>query len=229
MWRVFGWILVGAVSACLGIGFFLYKANVDRAALVAESESVKKTADEALASAKRLAEEANTKLAQASKEIAAAEARATALEEEARLIAKAKILTLSAPAKRWPEYLNLPLGIGVRLPTSAREYENSANAFLAGPKFTATSGGPWIEIRPHSSIREIEWNGRFKDSTPIVYLVNGRLLVGKKGVLADGTGTAYALRVQTNATSTHLIWGRAGSSFTEVNLQDALASLTFRP
>lgn len=229
VWAVFGWILVGALAAILGIGFFFYKANVDRTALAAQSESARQKVEEALASAKSLAEEANAKLAQASKEIAAAEARVKGLEEETRLIAQAKTLTLSATARRWPEYLSLPQGIGLRLPVSAREYENSAKAFLAGPKFTANSGGPWIEIRPHTSTRESELNLRFKDSTQVLYLVNGRLIVGRKGTLNDGAGTAFALRVQTNASSTHLIWGRTGTGMTEMNLQDVFASLTFRP
>ena len=227
---IIGWILLGALATGLGTGFFLYQANMDRASLVAEREEVERKSNALIEDAERLSIEANQKLDQASKDVAEAEARVDALEEEHALMGEAVVLSTSSATRRWNGYLNVDLGVGLKLPPTAREYENTSGMFLAGPLLRTTSSTePWVEIHSYSAPFELAWNDRLLEPRTVAYVVGGRLIAGKKGLLPNATGSAYVLRVQENARKSHLIWGRTGSGLTDAAFSDVLASLTFGP
>ncbi|MCC6563806.1 hypothetical protein IT087_02855, partial [Candidatus Uhrbacteria bacterium] len=66
-------IVLGAIAAGIGAGFFLYQANADRTALIVKAEEARLIADEAARSGRSVTDEANRKLDAASQEIAKAQ------------------------------------------------------------------------------------------------------------------------------------------------------------
>lgn len=227
---ILGWISVGAIAAGLGTGAFLYKANLDRDALAREKDAALAHADELIRANELLADQANDRLDRASEEVRAAEARIKALETERALIAEAKPLSRTGSSARWPEYVNFPLGISLRLPTTARDWENSTTTFIAGARQIVNEGvDPWLVIRGYRPELEQEWNARLLNGVPVTYMANGRLFTGLKGRLREGGPTAMSLRLQANASSTHAFWIVTGTGLSEANALEALATVGLRP
>ncbi len=198
-----GLILLGALAAGGGAAFFLYQANTDRLALIAKAEESRLIADEAARSGRTVTDEANRKLDAAAQEIAKAQARIRALEEERAWLAKATTLTTSRTALNWKEWINFTLGITVKLPATVTEPKNNELGFDAG----------WLVIKPYKN-----------EIIPLetAYLVKGRLLVGTK------TDTSWMFRVQSSANITHVVYVYPNPRVTEKTVLDALSTLTFR-
>ncbi|MCK9361264.1 hypothetical protein M0Q28_03465 [Patescibacteria group bacterium] len=198
-----GLILLGALAAGGGAAFFLYQANTDRLALIAKAEEARLIADEAARSGRTVTDEANRKLDAASQEIAKAQARIRALEEERTWLAKATTLTTSRIATTWKEWINFTLGVTVKLPPTVTDVKIADANLDAG----------WLVIKP------------YKDeniSTDTAYLVKGHLLIGSK------TETSWMFRVQSNANITHVVYVYPNPRVTERTILDALSTLTFR-
>lgn len=209
-WSIFGWILLGAIATAIGTGYFLFQANTDRARLYEATEQARKQSEELSASSKKLADEANNKLDSASSEIKNAQELIQKYNEERDLLAKAEPLIRSRVSTNWKEWLNVPLGFSVRLPTT--------NANLGDERFFDFG---WLRIQPYDAFQEATLRGQATSTGDITYFVDGRLLIGTRG-------SEWILRDQSGASSTILIWAKPGSIQGERTLLEALSTLTFR-
>jgi hypothetical protein len=198
-----GLILLGALAAGGGAAFFLYQANTDRLALITKAEESRLIADEATRSGRTVTDEANRKLDAASEEIAKAQTRIRALEDERVWFAKATTLTTSRTATTWKEWISFTLGVTVKLPAYATSVEMNDTSLNAG----------WLVIKPYT-------NENIPAET--AYLVKGHLLIGTK------TETAWMFRVQSSANITHVVYVYPTPRITEKTILDALSTLTFR-
>jgi hypothetical protein len=198
-------LLIGAVAAASGTGYFLYRANTDRVELAAESETARAQADAAARSAQQLAEEANRKLAIASQEVAKAQERIRLLEEERDFLARAETLTRPRYVASWKEWVNVTHGFSVRLPLSAKEPDNDDRGLNTGS----------ITIKPYDASTE-------PTEQTTVYAVDGHLLIGTR------SSEAWVFRVQSEGKSTHTILAYPSRTMTERTLLDILSTLTFR-
>lgn len=198
-----GLILIGAVAAGGGAAFFLYQTNTDRLALIAKAEEAHQIADEATRSGRTVTDEANRKLDAASEEISKAQTRIRALEDERAWFAKATTLTTSRTATTWKEWIDFPLGITVKLPTTVTSTIMDETGFDAG----------WLVVKPYNN-----------ETIPeeVAYLVKGHLLIGTK------TETAWMFRVQSSANITHMVYVYPNPHLTEKTILDALSTFTFR-
>ncbi len=133
-------LLIGAVAAAGGTGFFLYQANEDRTALIAQAQEAQKKAEDVAKSGKAVTDEANRKLQQAAEEIAKAQARVRALEEEQVWFARAQTITPTRTVSTWKEWLNYTHGFTVKLPLNVTDVKNNASGLDAG----------WIAIKPYA-------------------------------------------------------------------------------
>lgn len=225
--NVFAWILLGAMAASLGTGFFLYQANVQRAALAAEADVAKKQAADLAAQSKTLADEANTKLGQASEEVKRAQDLVKQYDDERRMIERAQILIPSTKSKTWKESLNIPLGITLRLPPTAKEQTNEGD-FTSIPTQTGsfTDPEPWLRISPYSKDNEQMLLGSVSGTQEALFFSAGKLFAGVHGDIQSHPG--YVLRVQSAASSTQLIWMHTAPGIRDADLLDVIASLSFR-
>ncbi len=202
--QAIGFLLIGATAAAGGTGFFLYRANVDRAALVQQSDDARAKADEAARASRALADEANRKLEAASQEVSKAQERIRVMEDEARLLAMATPLIRPKYVSMWKEWVSVPLGFSVRLPPTAGD-----------PQFaTSTFASDWLSI--------MKYDPEAVTSTESVYLVQGHLLAGVR------TPTSWRFRVQSNGTSTLTVIAYPNQGANERTILDALSTLTFR-
>lgn len=223
---ILGYILIGAAAAGFGTGFFLYRANADRSALVESKQKAEQQAEELMAASKKLADEANQKLEEASEEVAETRERLQALEAEQRMIKEATPLSRAPRTQYWNEMLNLPLGVTVRVPRLGEEIRNNEQGLIVTSRYNEND--PWIEVHPWKEDIETRLNDRLENPVDVQYLVSGRLFVGKRGTLPDSSQEAYALRVQSGGTSTMMIWAKEGSGFSSDEIIDTFSSFTFR-
>lgn len=201
--QTIGLVLLGALAAGGGAAYFLYQANTDRTALIAQAEEAKRQAIETATSGKAVADEANRKLDEASQEVTKAKARVAALEEERAWFAKAQILTPPRTVNAWKEWLNYSFGFSIRLPLTTTDVRNNDKGLDAG----------WIVIRPYAK-EEV--------AMETAYVVQGKLLVGSK------SETVWVFRVQSSGTITHILYVYPTARVTERTILDALSTLTFR-
>lgn len=196
-------LFIGAMAAGGGAAYFLYQANIDRTALIAQAEDAKRKAEEVAQSGRTVTDEANRKLEEAAIEIEKAKERVRVLEEERAWFAKAERLVAPRTVSTWKEWLNYSHGFSVKLPSNVSDVKNNANGLES----------PWLAIKPYNDepIR-----------AEVAYVVDNRLLVGSK----DESG--WILRVQSGGIVTHLVTLYPTPRVTEKTMMDALATLTFR-
>lgn len=197
------YLLLGAVAAGGGAGFFLYQANNDRSALIAKAQEAQRKAEEVATNGKIVTDEANRKLQEAAEEVAKAQARVRALEEEREWFAKAQILTPPRTVSTWKEWLNYTHGFTVKLPLNVTAVKNNASGLDAG----------WIAIKPYTNETV---------ALETAYAVNGWLLVGSK------SETSWIFRVQTAGTIAHVVHVYPNPRVSEQTILNALSTLTFR-
>lgn len=225
--NIFAWILLGGMATGLGTGFFLYQANLERKMLSIQAAEAKRQAEDLARQSKTLADEANTKLDQASAEVKRAQELVKRYEEERRMIEQAEVLSPTSRARTWKEYLNIPLGITLRLPNAAKEQLNDST-FTSIPTQSAgfADPEPWLRIEPYSADREKLLLASASGTSEARFFSSGKLYAGVRGTMEKQTG--YILRVQSAASSTHMIWMRAAPGIREADLLDVIASFTFR-
>lgn len=207
---VIGYILLGALAAGIGTGFFLYKSNSDRASLVAASESARQRSEELAAASRKLADEANAKLDHASAEVRNAQELIKKYDEERVLLSKATPLSRTKLSANWKEWINIPLGYTLRLPVGTGNAGNE-RFFDFG----------WMKIEPYDADREALLRSQSSSTSEVVYFVDGHLLVGTRG-------QNWVIRDQIGASSTMLLWANPGSAQGEKTLLESLSSFTFR-
>jgi len=204
-------ILLGALASGIGVGIFLKFANDDRNRLASELEAARKTAEAAEADKEKLAREANEKVEEANAEVLHAQDVLNSLKEEQEQIVLAK--TLRKPAtyeiRGWKSVLSFHQEVGLFLPGSTEVEMDSGEALLAvkqSAKEGPTQDTRWLSVTPYAPSAEAELTGSFTTSTSLSYLIDGRLVTGRKGAVRDTGEQMLVLRVRKDGESTHLIW-----------------------
>ncbi len=225
--NIFAWILLGGMATGLGTGFFLYQANVERGQLSVQAAEAKRQAEDLASQSKTLADEANAKLDQASAEVKRAQDLVKRYEEERRMIERAEILSPTSRARTWKEYLNIALGITLRIPNTAKEQINGSIFTSVPTQYSSFSDPePWLRIEPYSPEREKVLLASVTGTREALFFSSGKLYAGVRGTMEKQTG--YVLRVQSAASSTHLIWMQTATGIRELDFFDVIASFSFR-
>lgn len=207
-------ILVGALAAALGMGVYLYKANTDRERLAQTVTDAERMTKEAQEQQERAVLEANKKVEAASAEIAKAQLALKSLQEERDLMATAEPLNPPKPTllRGWKEAVNLPLGASLKYPPYSLIEMNDATALSIAripleSDVQPSTDTSWLSLTHWSEKAEQELTSRFTTSTPVSYLVNGRLLIGRLGVLDNPSQTIFVFKVRAGA-NILLLWAR---------------------
>jgi len=225
-------ILAGGIAVGIGMGIFLHLANADRERLAGIAKQAQAQTRDAQAARDQAVHEANQKLQNANAEIAKAQTALTSLQLERDLIADAKGLTVtSARAVRgWKQAINLELNATCKFPPTSDIESNDTNGLVV----TQTGSDPstdnrWLSILPYDAQRENEMQDNFVTSTPVSFLVDGHLLIGKHGQMSDPRNDVYILRVQKEGIPSHLIWLKDPATDTDGTVAlNVLASLSFQ-
>ncbi len=230
-------ILLGAVAVGIGMGIFLKKANDDRTRLATVVDEAQKKSAEAIQSSQQAIQDANQKLASANDEVQKAQDTLRAVAEERELLGKAQALTPppTRAIKGWKEAVDLPLGVSLKFPLTSDIENIDAQALTLAFKSQAlatTSSTPedrWFSLTPYDERLESELISTLATSTPSIYSVGGRLLIGSVGwTTDDAQHQIYVLHVQSLGQTTHLIWARTSSAREQNDLLQTLATLTFQ-
>lgn len=201
-------ILLGALASGLGVGFFLHKANADREALAAQIRETSEQAQRAREENQRAIEEANNKLRAASIEVSKAQNAIKSLEEERALLTQAE--QIDGPSKRtvkWTPVVTLALGASLKVPIGNVIASNDDHALTVARQTPAgTDDARWFSLMPYNPVLEQELRATLATSTPVSYLIDGRLFTGERGVLATTSEQILILRIHQNGQLTHLLW-----------------------
>ncbi len=200
-------ILLGAAVVAIGMGIFLYKANVDRKQLAEIATAANDQARQSAAERERAIHEANNELDTAKSEIAKAQATVAALKEEREALSRATVLTTptSKTLRGWMEIVSLPLKMTLSLPPKSIITENTDTRLIA--YFETKSAIPpssELLITPYSTEQEQFLLKTIENSTPVSYAVNGHLLQGVQGKYFEGTTTTL-VTIQLYNQKTHII------------------------
>ncbi|OGL74445.1 hypothetical protein A3E39_04135 [Candidatus Uhrbacteria bacterium RIFCSPHIGHO2_12_FULL_60_25] len=225
-------VLLGALATAIGMGVFLKLANDDRIRLADEAAQAKIAIKRAEEEKATIANDANRKVAAANQEVTKAQLVLKDLQEERALLATAK--QLAKPSTRdlrgWQPVISLGQGLGLSLPPKTSVESNDAAA-LTAVKTTTTSAwtdARWLSVGAYDYGRERELTSALATTTPLAYLVEGRLLLGVQGSLGNGDRMAV-LRIREAASSTHLLWIKDPGTLGYGNgIERFLATLDFR-
>ncbi|MEO5928191.1 MAG: hypothetical protein ABIO72_05710 [Patescibacteria group bacterium] len=217
-------ILLGALAAGLGIGFFLMKANTDRARLADEVAATVAEATQARDENTKAIQAANTKLNASNTEVAKAQALIKSLQEERDQIAHATALVPPPPKaiRGWQDAVSLGQELSLKLPATLVVDGNTTNALTASLKGSTLADARILGITPYDAARESELLASFTHATSVSYLVDNRLLTGSEGSINGTDGTLYVLRIRKDGVATHLLWLRVSKK----NGLDATTALT---
>lgn len=207
-WPVLLAVILGALIVGSGTGYFLYLANEDRKVLAEEVQRAREQAEEVQQNSKATVQDANERVRIANEEIHRAQTQLSVLQEERRLIVDATPLLYppSSLTAYFESVISEPLGFSVQYPMGAVVQKNTTSSLqLSMSEKDTDSESVWFSAIPYDPARELEWIARISSTTVQTFLVDGRLLVGRTGLLEDET-FAGAYRVLLNGTNTHLIW-----------------------
>ncbi len=202
-------VLLGALATAIGMGVFLKLANDDRARLAMETADAKIAVQRSEVEKVKLAAEANRKVAAANEEVTKAQRVLQDLQEERALLATSK--QLSKPSARdlrgWRPVVSLGQGLELSIPPKTTVESNDATV-LTAVKSTGTNAWMdtrWLSVTGYDYDRERELVSALATTTPLAYLVRGRLVLGVQGSLGNGDRMAV-FRVREAASSTRLLW-----------------------
>lgn len=249
-WSILLSVLLGAVVVGLGTGYFLNLANKDRKNLANEAQCARADAIKAQEDREKSILETNQKLAQANQEIEKAQEALRLLELERRLLTSAKALPVPSPKliNGWSSVVSSSLSLSFKYPPESETASNDENGINVVSKIEnanntqQASDGPWISVTPYNKQTAQLLTARLATSTPAAYLVNGHVITGVKGPLAntsvtDSVRTAAVLSVLYNGSGTHLIWiknppkdkaGSARKGVPTITIEDVLATFDFK-
>ena len=219
--KVIGLIAIGAAATGLSTGYFLFAANRDRLDLAQKIAAAEQQVRDLEKQSEALADDAADRIEQANAEVKKAQELVIALQQEQQLFKRATPLTPSKSTQSWKEILSLPLGITVRIPLSATEDQTTS---IITAKINDRFDN-WLQIEPYAESR-LEAMRPLNASSTEDYLasVNDALLIGQRYQMPDRT-IQYALRLQKNASSTHLLFLNTQSGMTEKQLLETLSTI----
>lgn len=201
-------ILLGAVAVAVGMGMFLHLANTDRTRLAGIAIKAQQDSKTALNAREAAVNEANTKLANAENEVQKTQTKLQALQDERDLMVSAQVLTLPTPKelRTWKEIIKLPLGVSVKMPPQNEadlgQNEDQAKSLSL---YTMTQYR-WFSIVPYDEQAELFALQPFaSSSTAVDFLVNGHVIVGKKGQDSMTHAETIVAHIQSNGVKEYLI------------------------
>ena len=202
-------ILLGAAVVAIGMGIFLYKANVDRKQLATIAQTATEQAKQATTERERAIHEANTELDTAKHEITKAQATVAALKEEREALARATILEVpnNKTLRDWIHAVSLPLTFTLSLPPRSEVTENTETRFIA--YFNTKARIPpsaELLITPYTEAQEQLLFKEIQNGSSVSYAIRGHLAQGFRGTDSNFPGTTTTiLTVQLYNQKTHLI------------------------
>jgi len=225
---VFLWILLGACTTSIGMGYVLLQARAERYELHTQIRITQEQSKTLAADHERLMREADQRIAAALAETKRAKEIVERRDEEQTLLAQAT--PLLAPTNRtlksWHPFISVPVGISLHIPpnTVAAGTEQSIISMIGGS--TGRPGEQWLTILPYKETTEKELKQLFQESSPVQFSVGRYLLVGQKGTRTSFGGTSFLLRIQRDGQFSHLIWARTTSDLPETKIRETLATIT---
>ena len=227
-------ILLGALAVAIGMGIFLRMANDDRARLADLAAKAQQESQQAKETSQNAINNANGKLEAANQEISKAQEALKALQVERDLLMTAEPLVPSAPRamRSWEQALDLQLGVSLKFPAGSTIETNDHTALTlttASSDIQVGEDGRWLSITPHETRLENELFLAFSTSTPVSYVVDGHLLIGRHGRLMGKSGETFVLRAQYGGRPTQLIWARDPSGRADnTMLLNVFSTLSFK-
>lgn len=227
---IFLWILVGALAAGGGVGYFLHVANQDRMQLVEQAQRAERQAQQQKAANAQLATEANTKLKDASAQIQRAKDELAAHQKHEVDLAAALPLPKPLPRtlRNWNQTFSIHLGLSLLVPpfSYATETDNGLNFLRA----SAQGDMPWMTVIPYDADHEQQWSAAVTNTVPILYTFDHQhTLTGVRGMHQNTQATIYLLRLQNFSTSTHLFWIESHYPVDEQEILQTLSTLSVNP
>lgn len=222
--KVIGLIAIGATATGIGTGYFLYAANRDRIDLVQKIALAEQHVRELERQSEIIADDAQDQIKQANAEVKKAQELVIALQQEQQLFKQATPLVTSKSAQSWKEILSLPLGISVRIPpTTTEDQTTTIITAKVNDRFDN-----WLQIEPYTTDR-LNLMKPQNASTTTDYLASAHdaLFIGQRYAMPDRS-IQYVLRLQKNASSTHLIILNTQSGMNEKQLLDTLSTIKAR-
>ena len=229
-------ILLGAIAVGASMGFFLNKANADRASLADIAAQAQSQAKEAQETREQAVSEANKKLDAANTEIKKAQSAITALKEERDLIAKATPLHEPTPRelRGWKQSIDLPLGVNITYPPNVEEISNDKSSLVLSKTSSSSTNSAlldlrWLSIQKYDESSEKALLSTLSSGiiTPLSYLINGHLLIGTQATLPGTQQMMFVAHVGKDGEKTHLVWAKIPTT-EQKNLQLALGTLDFK-
>lgn len=232
-------IFLGALAVAIGMGFFLQKANADRAHLADVAIMAQDQVKEAQQVRDQAVTEANRKLDAANFEIKKAQDALTALKQERDLITNATNLHEPTPRelKGWKQSIDLPLGVSIKYPSSVEETANDkSDLVLSKTPGLSSSYSPlandlrWLSVQSYDETKEQALLSNLSvsvTSTPFSYLINGHLLIGTQATLPGTQQIMLIAHASADGQKTHLLWAKVPST-EQKDLLLALRTLDFK-
>lgn len=198
-------ILAGALATGAGMAVYLHKANIDRERLALLAEQTQQTAKSTEEKTQQAILEANQKVNDANAEVAKAQEAVKKLQDERDRLAHATPLPPADPKllKGWKDVVNPTLGVSCKTPSTATIDTNDGTALTL-----SSEGQRWLSVTPYDARLEQELLASAATTTPVSYLVNGRLCTGWRGTTLNDSAELVILHAEANGSSTHLLWAR---------------------
>ncbi len=222
--KVIGLIAIGAAATGLSTGYFLFAANRDRVELAQKITAAEQHVQDLERQSELLADDAEDRIKEAQEEVKKAQALVVALQQEQQLFKQATVLSPVKATQTWKELLSLPLGITVRIPPNATEGQTTELITAkVGDRFDS-----WLQIERYNESRLTAMKPQNVSSTSdYLASVHDALLIGERYVMPDRS-IQYALRLQKNASSTHVIFLNTQSGITDKQILETLSTIKAR-
>lgn len=196
-----------------GTGYFLHLANKDRQLLALEAEQAKATAIRTQQEQQSAIQEANEKLNRANEEVKKAQDVLKAVEQERALLEQATPLS-EPPAKNikdWQVVISTNQDISFKYPSdSVVINDNNLSLSIAEKQadrpLDIQLPNPWLTVQPYSEQTEGLLKNKITSSTPSVYFLKGKILVGETGNIKDQAQEAAYYKIYKDGAPTHLLW-----------------------
>lgn len=203
-------ILLGALAAAIGVGFFLKRANDDRAALAERAAQTVKEANKSREQSAQAILAANQKLETADGEVSKAQQIIKNLREENQLLQTATVLPppTSRATSGWQDVVSLDQGLTLKIPAPNTVETNDASALSIYDPLRQDLPQTWLSFIPYQAKTERSLLGSLSNTSSVALVVDGQLLTGVQGTRFLEDGPVYVLQVHHQGEISHLIWMR---------------------
>lgn len=222
------WIFIGAIAATIGLGYFFYIANQDRAELAEQVKLFKEEALRAHAAKEQIETEKQSELAQAQEALRASEEKLKAYHAYQDKQKQAKPIHVSDPRvyKQWKDLISVSLGASLKIPSNLVAENTTSSLQIRYP-----SDDPFLTLQPYASTTEQTMLAEvYTPQEPVNYLLDGAVASGVRGGDGGIGSTIYVLRIMTDQGITHLLKFHTNlPSISDKEIFSIIASLRLRP